>query len=125
MNGIIEGKKNAVLEKSFDFALKIVKLYKYLKDVQKEFILSKQLLRAGTSVGANVREAQNAESSGDFIHKLGIAQKEADETRYWLELLHKSEYLSDKEATSILADATELIKIIRTIIITIKQKRNN
>lgn len=80
-------KKNVLKDKSFGFALKSRKLFKHLTETKKEFIMSKQLLRSGTSVGANIREAQNAESDADFIHKLGIAQKECDESLYWLELL--------------------------------------
>jgi four helix bundle protein len=80
-------KKNIIKKKSFLFAIRIVKLYQYLCEVKKEFILSKQLLRSGTAIGALIRESQNAESKADFIHKLSIAQKECDETIYWLELL--------------------------------------
>ena len=79
-------KKNIIKEKSFLFAIRIIKLYQYLCEVKKEFILSKQLLRSGTAIGALIRESQNAESKADFIHKLSIAQKECDETIYWLEL---------------------------------------
>src|ERR1044072_5761902 len=98
MNEPIEERRNIIQEKSFLFALRVVKLYKHLKTDKKEFVLSKQLLRSGTSIGANIREAKNAESTADFIHKLSIAQKETDETLYWLELLYKSEYLTDNEA---------------------------
>mgnify|MGYP003401787220 FL=1 len=84
--------------------------------------MSKQLLRSGTAVGVLIREAQNAESKLDFIHKLGIAQKECDESIYWLELLHKTEYLTLNEFKSISKDATEILKIIRSSILTIKQK---
>src|SRR5579862_7316262 len=94
-------KKNMLKDKSFAFAVRIVKLYKYLFDKKKEFVLSKQLLRSGTAVGALVREAQNAESKADFIHKLGVAQKESDETIYWIELLKETSYISEKEFTSI------------------------
>lgn len=80
-------KGNIVKLKSFDFAVRIVNLYKYLSETKKEYVLSKQLLGSGTSVGANIRETDNAESKLDFIHKLSIAQKECDETLYWLELL--------------------------------------
>ena len=85
-------KKNVIKAKSFDFALRIVKLYQFLCN-KKEFVLSKQLLRSGTSVGALVREAEQAESKADFIHKMAIALKEANETQYWLELLYKSDYI--------------------------------
>lgn len=86
--------KGAVYEKSFDFALRIVKLYKYLCEEKREYVLSKQILRSGTAIGALVREAEHAESKADFIHKMAIVLKEANETQYWLELLHQSEYLN-------------------------------
>lgn len=114
--------KNVLLKKSFSFAIRIVKLYQYLVDSKKEYILSKQLLRSGTAVGALVREAQNAESKNDFIHKLAIAQKECDETIYWLELLKETDYLSELEFESICVNAKELLKIIRSSILTTKQR---
>ncbi len=114
--------KSIIKDKSFVFAVRIVRLYQYLVETKREFILSKQLLRSGTSVGALVREAQNAESSKDFIHKLGIAQKECDETIYWLELLKETDYLTDKEFASINKEAFELLKMIRSAIITSKKK---
>jgi hypothetical protein len=117
-----KNKENVLLVKSFSFAIRIVKLYQYLVAEKKEYVLSKQLLRSGTAVGALVREAQNAESKADFIHKLGIAQKECDETSYWLELLKETEYLSNDEFESINGNAIELLKIIRSSILTIKQK---
>jgi four helix bundle protein len=86
--------------------------------------MSKQLLRSGTSVGANVREAQNAESTADFIHKLAIAQKECDETLYWLELLHATNFLTEQEYSSLAQDGTSLLKIIRSIILTTKQNHS-
>lgn len=110
-----------IKDKSFAFAVRVVNLYKHLTSEKKEFVLSKQLLRSGTSVGANVREALNAESKADFIHKLAIAQKEADETCYWLELLNETEYITENEFSSIHTDATELRKIIRSIILSTKQ----
>jgi four helix bundle protein len=114
-------KKNLVREKSFQFAIRVVNLYKHIQEKKHEYVLSKQLLRSGTSIGANVRESDNAESKLDFIHKLSIAQKETDETMYWLELLFATEYLSKNEFESISADATELLRIIRSIIITTKK----
>lgn len=114
--------KSIIKDKSFVFAVRIVRLYQYLVETKREFILSKQLLRSGTAVGALVREAQNAESSKDFIHKLGIAQKECDETIYWLELLKETDYLTDKEFASINKEAFELLKMIRSAIITSKKK---
>ncbi len=114
--------KSIIKDKSFAFAIRIVRLYQYLVETKREFILSKQLLRSGTAIGALVREAQNAESPKDFIHKLGIAQKECDETCYWLELLKETEYLADKEFESINREAIELLKMIRSAIITSKKK---
>ena len=107
--------------KSFRFAIRIIRLFQYLTDSQKEYVLSKQLLRSGTAIGAWVREAQNAESKKDFVHKLGISQKECDESMYWLELLIETEYLNDKEFDAIYADATELLKMLRSAIITAKK----
>jgi four helix bundle protein len=115
-------KQNIIKEKSFAFAIRAIKMYNFLKENKKEFILSKQLMRSGTSIGAMVREAINAETSKDFIHKLSIAQKECDETCYWLELLKEANYISEKEFMSIYNDAIELLKIIRAIIIKSKQK---
>lgn len=97
-------------------------MYKHLCNDRKEFVLSKQLLRSGTAIGALVREAQNAESKSDFIHKLGIAQKESDETCYWIELLNATEYLNEKEFKSIINEATELLKMIKSAIITTKKQ---
>lgn len=112
-----------LLEKALLFAVRIVRLCKYLVEEKKEFVLSKQLLRAGTCPGAMIREAVNAESNSDFIHKLGIAQKEIAETEYWLELLFRTEYLSENEYNSIAKDSEELMKIIRSAILTLKRKR--
>ena len=114
-----------VKDKSFAFAVRIVKLYKYLCEQKCEYVLSKQLLRSGTSIGANIREAINAESKADFIHKLSISQKETDETLYWLELLYSSEFINESEFKSIYAEAEELLKIIKSIIITTKSKTHN
>jgi four helix bundle protein len=105
-------KQNIVKDKSFEFAIRVVKMYQFLQDEKKEYVMSKQMLSAGTSIGANVREALNAESTADFIHKLAIAQKETDETLYWLELLHASNYLDKPTFDSIYAQAEELYKII-------------
>jgi four helix bundle protein len=114
-------KKNILKDKSFAFAVRTYKLYKYLVDTKKEFVLSKQLLRSGTSIGANVREAYNAASKNDFIHKLSISQKETDETIYWLELLSEVGLLTKKEFESMHIEATELLKIIRSSILTTKK----
>lgn len=114
-------KKSIIKDKSFAFAVRVIKLFQYLTETKKEYVLSKQLLRSGTAIGALVREAQNAESTKDFIHKLGIAQKESDETVYWLELLKETEYINDKEFESINNEANELLKMIRSAIITSKK----
>lgn len=116
-------KENVVKNKSFAFAIKVVRLYQFLCN-EKEFVLSKQLLRSGTSVGAMIREAEHAETKADFKHKMGIAQKEINETIYWLELLKATDYLSTEQFESIHADATEIIKIITSIIKTTKSNIN-
>jgi four helix bundle protein len=115
-------KKNVLREKTTAFAIRVVKLARYLNEEKKEFVLSKQLLRAGTNPGAMIRESENAESTQDFIHKLGIAQKELGETMYWLELLAATGYLTEKEFKSINKDAEEMMKIIRSSILTMKKK---
>ena len=108
--------KQAVQEKSFDFAIRIVKLCRFLRDEQSEYVLSKQLLRSGTSIGANIAEAQQAQSKADFINKVNIALKEAYETNYWIRLLYATQYLKAKEYESIISDCTELEKLLITII---------
>ena len=113
---------NVIREKSFKFAVRVVNLYKVVSSERKEFVLCKQLLRSGTSIGANVREAMNAESNADFVHKLAIAQKECDETCYWLELLSATEFINATEFNSMYDDASELLKIIRSIILSAKKK---
>jgi four helix bundle protein len=113
--------ENVIKVKSFSFALRIVKLYQFLSSEKKEFVLSKQLLRSGTAIGALVREAEQAESKPDFIHKLAIAQKEANETDYWLELLFQSGYLNEVQFQSLNFDILEINKILASIIITSKQ----
>ena len=118
-------KKNILKEKSFDFAVRIVNLYKFLINEKKEYVLSKQLLRSGTAIGALYREAEQAESKKDFIHKLAIAQKEANETIYWLELLFKTEFINKSEFESINTDAVELIRLLTSIIKTTKRNLNN
>lgn len=109
-------------KKSFEFAVNVIKFYKIFIVNKKEYVLSKQLLRSGTSIGANIREALNAQSKMDFIHKLSISQKECDETIYWLELLYQTEYISKVEFETLHSQATELLKIIRSIIITTKNR---
>jgi len=107
---------NAIETKSFQFSVRIVKLCRYLLDEKKEFILSKQLLRAGTSVGANIAEAQQAQSRKDFISKLCIALKEAGETDYWLRLLRATDYLTESEYKSVITDCKELEKLLTSIV---------
>jgi four helix bundle protein len=109
-------RENNLKNKSFLFAIRVVKLYQFLCVDKKEFVLSKQLLRSGTSVGAMVREAEHSESKKDFIHKLAIAQKEINESIYWLELLNATDYLTQEQFESIKNDAVEVIKIITTIL---------
>lgn len=107
---------NVVKEKSFAFAVRIVNLHKFLCAERKEFVLSKQLLRSGTAIGALVREAEQAESKPDFVHKMAIALKEANETEYWLELLHETKYLETPAFFSIQKDVVELLKLLTSII---------
>jgi len=114
-------KKNLIQEKSYAFALRIVILYKYLCESKKEYVLSKQMLRAGTSIGANVEEAIGGQSRKDFISKLGIAYKEARETNYWLRLLVDSKYLKEQEVQDIIKDCDEILRIIGSIQRTTKQ----
>lgn len=118
-------KENIVKKKSFVFAVRIVKLYQYLCENKNEFVLSKQLLRSGTSVGAMIREAEHAETKNDFKHKLAIAQKEINETIYWLELLKETAYLTNEEFDSINADSTEIIKLLTTILKSVKSSISN
>jgi len=114
-------KENVIKEKSFLFAIEIVSLYKILVE-RKEFVLSKQLLRSGTSIGANVRESEHAQSKADFIHKLSIALKEANETEYWIDLLFETKYLSQTEFENIKPSIIELLKLLTSIINTSKTK---
>ncbi|MDV3752103.1 four helix bundle protein [Elizabethkingia anophelis] len=116
---------NIIKQKSFDFAVRVIKLYQYLSNDKKEFILSKQILRRGTIVGAMIRESEHAQSKSDFIQKLSIAQKEINETIYWLELFQATDYLSAQEFESINEDAVEIIKLITSIIKTTKNNINN
>jgi four helix bundle protein len=115
-------------DKSFNFAIRIVNLYKYLCSDKKEYILSKQLLRSGTAIGALVREAEQGESTADFIHKLAIALKEAlkeaKETEYWILLLAETDYLTTNESKSILTDLDEILRLLISIIKTTKQSLN-
>jgi len=117
-------RENIVKNKSFAFAVRIVRLYQFLCGQKKEFVLSKQLLRSGTSVGAMIREAEHAETKNDFKHKMGIAQKEINESIYWLELLKATDYLSQNQFETINDDAVEIIKLITSIIKTTKANIN-
>ena len=119
-----ENKKQAdpLRDKTLEFAIRIVRLNRYLTSQKKEFILSNQVLRSGTNPGAMVREAANAESGADFIHKLSVGQKEICETQYWLELLYRSDFLTEKEYNSLYSDAVEIQKLLRSSILTKKQR---
>jgi four helix bundle protein len=118
-------KENVLKEKSFKFAVRIVNLYKHLSEGKKEFVLAKQVLRSGTSVGAMVREAEHSESKADFIHKMAIAQKEINETIYRIELMCETKYLSTQEFESIHIDAIELLKLLTSTIKTTKHPINH
>ena len=111
---------NAIKEKSFRFAVRIVKLCKFLQEEKREYIMSKQLLRSGTSIGANVTEAQQAQSRPDFVSKLNISLKEAVETEYWLRLLHATDYLTEDQFGSIISDCDQLEKLLVSIVKTTK-----
>ena len=117
--------ENPVREKSFAFALRVVNLAKYLEAEKREFVLSKQVLRSGTAIGALVREAEHAESKADFTHKMNIALKEANETLYWLELLHEGEYIDKASFESIRSDSVELIKLLAAIVKTTKIRKRS
>ena len=115
-NGELRIMNSTIQEKSFQFAVRIVKLCRHLQTEKKEFILSKQLLRSGTSIGANVAEAQQAQSRADFIAKLNIALKEASETEYWLRLLHETDYFENKSFQSIWSDCNEVKSLLVSIV---------
>ena len=115
--------KNPVLDKSKAFALRIIRLYNYLCNDKHEYIMSKQVLRSGTSIGANIREGVRGQTKPDFYAKMNIALKEASETEYWLELLHESDYILTDAFNSIYADLQELIKILVAITKTQKEER--
>lgn len=112
--------ENAVKEKSFRFAVRIVRLCQYLRDAKSEFVISKQLLRSGTSIGANTAESRFAQSRPDFASKLSIALKEAAETDYWLRLLYETKYLTKTQFASLLRDCEELERLLAAIVKTIK-----
>lgn len=114
-------RESILKSKSYNFALRIVKLYQFVCREKNEFTLSKQIFRSGTSIGANVEEASQAQSKADFIHKLSIAQKECAETHYWLRLLRDSQYLTEKQVDSLLEDCEELQKLLTSSIKTAKK----
>jgi len=118
-------KENVVKDKSFAFALRVIKLAKFLESEKREFVLSRQLLRSGTAIGALVREAEHAESKADFIHKMSIALKGANETAYWLELLRQGEYVEEQSFESVPSDSEELIKLLVAIVKTSKVPKNS
>lgn len=117
--------QNAVMDKSFLFAVRIVKLYQYLCENKKEFVLSKQVLKSGTSIGANVEEAHGGISDSDFSNKISIAYKESRETHYWLRLLHSTDYIDQKMFDSLTADCDELCKLTYSILNTTRIKKKN
>ena len=118
-------KTNLIKDKSFDFAVRVVKLYQFLNSEKKEYVLSKQVLRSGTSIGANVRESEHAQSRPDFLSKMNIALKEANETLYWLELLYKTNYIDEKSYKGLFTDCEELTKLLASIVKTIKNINND
>lgn len=113
-------KDNPVLDKSFDFALRIVKLYRYLVDDKKEFVLSRELLVSGTHIGKHIKEANNGESRQVFIHEMAVARRKVSETEYWLELLQAADLLSEKQFRSVVADLSEVSKLLTAILKTSK-----
>jgi len=115
-------KENIIKIKSFAFSLRIVRLYQFLTESKREFILSKQLLRSGTAIGALVRESEHAESKADFIHKLSIALKEANESAYWLDLLHQSDYIDKNDFETYKTEVEEILRLLISIIKSSKQK---
>jgi len=117
-------KINILKTKSFDFSVRMVNLYKFLKKEHGEYILSQQLIRCGTSIGALIREAEHAESKKDFIHKLNIGLKEANEAEYWLDLLLATEFINDKMHASLSADCVELLKLLISSVKTSKSRLN-
>ena len=117
-------KDNLIKDKSFDFAIRIVNLSKLIAQREKEFIISKQLIRSGTSIGALIREAEHAESRADFIHKLSISLKEANETEYWIDILFKTNFITVDEYESIRIDIKEILRLLISIIKKLKEKRD-
>ena len=117
-------KENIIQKKSFEFAIRVVNAFKYLQAEKKEFVLSRQLLRSGTSIGANIEESIGGQSDKDFLSKISISYKEARETIYWLKLLQATNYLSQQEAESLLTDAEEICRILGKIQITLKNRNS-
>ena len=113
---------NAIQTKSKDFAIRIVGCYKFLTEQKSEYVMSKQLLRCGTSIGANTRESKNAQSRMDFLNRLNIALKEADETEYWLDLLYETDYIDNEVYKSLNDDCIEIIKLLTSIIKKLKEE---
>ena len=122
---MMERKESPLRTKSEDFAIRIIRLYQYLTKDKHEYVMSKQIYRSGTSIGANIAESRNAQSSADFISKLSIALKESDETEYWLKNLYSSGILNKKQFLSIHHDNIEITKMLTSAIKTIKQKKEN
>jgi len=117
-------RENVIQEKSYAFAIRIVRLYKYLVDDKHEYALSRQLVKCGTSIGANVEEALGAQSDRDFIAKMSISYKEARETHYWLRLFRDTDFIEVKHAASMLQDCDEILRILSSILTTMKEKIN-
>ena len=117
--------KNIIADRTYHFAIRTVNLYKYLSSVKKEFVLSKQLLRSGTSIGALVKEAEHAQSKADFLNKMNIALKEANETEYWLMLLKDTGYISESEFDSIINDCSTILKLLISIVKSTKENLKN
>ncbi len=115
-------KENIIVTKTEAFSVRIINLHKYLENVKKEFAMSNQIYRCGTSIGANVAESINAQSTKDFISKLNIALKETDETEYWLRCLYHSGYITEKQYKSVFNDCHEILKILMSIVKTMKEK---
>ena len=115
--------RNALNRKSLEFAVRIVRFYRFLTEEKKEFVISKQILRSGTSIGANVRESKHAQSEADFLSKMSIAYKEADETDYWLNLLHDNGYMNDDQFESLSQDCNRILRVLTSIVKTMKEKR--
>lgn len=118
-------RESLLYSKSMAFAVRCVKFYKYLTDEKKEYVLSKQMMRSGTSIGANIRESRFAQSEADFVSKITIALKEAEETQYWIELLYNSDIISDNEYQSIYNDSGEMIALLLSSLKTYKNNINN